>query len=103
MSGHTRFNDLTHKPSKEKVQAARDRLSNEVALHELRTAMGFTQSQLADDLGMTQPGISRLEQQSDLLLSTLRRYVTALGGKLELRVDTAAGDSYVIESIGELV
>jgi hypothetical protein len=102
MSGHRKFSNLNHKASADQVEAARARLSEEIALHELRVAMGFTQMQLAEALEMTQPGISRLERQSDLLLSTLRSYVAALGGRLVLSVETAAGDQYVIERLGEI-
>ena len=39
---------------------------------------------MAQDLGIGQEGVSRLEQRSDLLISTLRGYVEALGGSLRL-------------------
>jgi DNA-binding XRE family transcriptional regulator len=53
-------------------------------LKDLRQAVERTQEDLADALGVGQDSISRLEQRSDMLLSTLRRYVEAMGGKLEL-------------------
>jgi transcriptional regulator with XRE-family HTH domain len=43
-----------------------------------------TQQQLAASLGLTQPGISRIENETDLFVSTLRNYVEALGGELEI-------------------
>jgi transcriptional regulator with XRE-family HTH domain len=67
------------------VEAHRKELRNEMALHELRRALGYTQAQLAEQLGGDQQSaISRLEKQPDFLLSTLRRYVEAMGGELEL-------------------
>lgn len=54
-------------------------------LCELRRSLGLTQVQLGRRLGKPQEEISRIEQRSDLRLSTLRDYVEALGGALELR------------------
>lgn len=53
-------------------------------LKDLRQAVARTQEELAATLGVGQDTISRLEKRSDMLLSTLRRYVEAMGGKLEL-------------------
>jgi DNA-binding XRE family transcriptional regulator len=54
------------------------------SLKDLRQAVEQTQEDLAATLGVGQDTISRLEQRSDMLLSTLRRYVEGMGGKLEL-------------------
>lgn len=53
-------------------------------LQDLRKARDLTQARLAETLGVKQENISRLEKRSDLLLSTLRSYVRAMGGTLEL-------------------
>jgi transcriptional regulator with XRE-family HTH domain len=53
-------------------------------LAELRRARDMTQVALAEKLRMAQPSVSRLERQADLYVSTLRRYVEALGGRLEI-------------------
>ena len=50
----------------------------------LRKARQLTQVTVARQLGISQDGVSRLEQRSDLLLSTLRRTVEAMGGSLSL-------------------
>ena len=55
-----------------------------VSLKDLRQAVEQTQEHLAATLGVGQDTISRLEQRSDMLLSTLRRYVEGMGGTLEL-------------------
>lgn len=59
-------------------------VAHEMTLRELRKAHAMTQVKLAETLGTSQNQISRLEQRSDLLLSTLRDYVEAMGGKLNL-------------------
>lgn len=62
-----------------------ERRAQELAsLKELRQAVEKTQVDLAQALGVGQDTISRLEQRSDMLLSTLRRYIEGMGGKLEL-------------------
>jgi len=54
-------------------------------LRDLRLAHTVTQQQLADLMAVRQASISKLERQDDILVSTLRRYVEALGGQLEVR------------------
>jgi transcriptional regulator with XRE-family HTH domain len=53
-------------------------------LKDLRQAFDHTQQELAGSLGVSQDAISRIESRSDMLLSTLRRYVEAMGGRLDL-------------------
>ena len=53
-------------------------------LKDLRLAVAHTQQELAASLGVGQDAISRIERRSDLLLSTLRRYIQAMGGELDL-------------------
>jgi transcriptional regulator with XRE-family HTH domain len=53
-------------------------------LSELRQARRMTQVALAERLNMVQPSVSRLERQADLYVSTLRRYIEAVGGRLEI-------------------
>ena len=59
-------------------------IAEEMTLRQLRKAHGRTQKKLAASLKISQDGVSRLEKRSDLLLSTLRSYVEAMGGKLTL-------------------
>ena len=56
----------------------------EVTLQELRQDFAKTQAELARAADMTQSELSRLESRADHRISTLRRYVDALGGKLEI-------------------
>jgi transcriptional regulator with XRE-family HTH domain len=55
-------------------------------LHELRRARQLSQEQLAEELGATQPEIPKIEHRTDMYVSTLRRFVEAMGGKLEIIV-----------------
>ena len=59
-------------------------IAAEMSLRALRQAHKLTQERLGEFLGIGQEGVSRLEKRSDLLLSTLRGYVEAMGGHLRL-------------------
>ncbi len=59
-------------------------IAEEMTLRELRKARELTQASVARELGIGQDAVSRLEQRSDLLLSTLKRTVEAMGGTLSL-------------------
>ena len=63
---------------------AAELIAEEMTLRELRKARQLTQISVARELGISQDGVSRLEQRTDLLLSTLRRTVEAMGGSLSL-------------------
>ena len=65
-------------------ERAAELIAEEMTLRELRKARRLTQVSLARELGIGQEGVSRLEQRSDLLLSTLRRTIEAMGGSLSL-------------------
>jgi len=70
---------------RERVKARADELiAEELTLRDLRKARDLTQERMAELLDIGQDSVSRLEQRSDLLLSTLRSYVKAMGGSLEL-------------------
>lgn len=56
----------------------------ELNLRELREAAGLTQVEVATAAEMTQGELSRAERRNDHLVSTLRRYVEALGGEVEI-------------------
>ena len=70
---------------RKKVEArAGELIAEEMTLRELRKARKLTQVRIAKALGVTQDSVSRLEKRSDLLLSTLRKTVQAMGGNLSL-------------------
>ena len=70
-------------------------------LKDLRQAVEQTQEELAFALGVGQDTISRLEQRSDMLLSTLKRYVEGMGGTLQLVAQFPNRPPLVIDHIGD--
>ena len=82
------FDDLvkrtTTKRTRSKAARRVQQLLGELLLSELRQAAGKSQRQVADALGMKQPSLSKLEKQTDMQVSTLRKIVKALGGELEV-------------------
>lgn len=71
-------------------------------LAELRKARNLTQVTLAEALDTTQGEVSRVERQSDLYLSTLSRFVEAMGGELELSVRFPDSAERVPIAIGDI-
>ena len=65
-------------------ERAQQLIAEEMSLRELRAAREMTQEKVAGLLGIGQDSVSRLEKRTDLMLSTLRDYVAAMGGSLEL-------------------
>ena len=65
-------------------ERATELIAEEMTLQELRKARALAQARVARELGISQKAISRLEKRSDLLLSTLRSTVEAMGGSLSL-------------------
>ena len=65
-------------------ERAAELIAEGMTLRELRKARKLTQASVARELGIGQDAVSRLEQRSDLLLSTLRKTVEAMGGSLSL-------------------
>lgn len=86
------------------ARAELDRLEAEYqrTLSQLRHARRLTQNQLAAALGVSQAQVSRIENQADLYLSTLRSYVEAMGGELQLRAVFPDGQAALF-SPGEIL
>jgi DNA-binding XRE family transcriptional regulator len=90
VSGHKSFKNLSAPIDADPERRARvERISREydaiLALADLRESLGVTQTELAKLLEVSQPNISKLERKEDVYLSTLENYITALGGRLELK------------------
>lgn len=78
--------DLSPQRRKRVEARAAQLIAEEQSLRDLRQARQLTQQHMAKRLGVRQHSISRLEQRSDMLLSTLRDYVGKMGGELVLTV-----------------
>ena len=81
---HDKMKSVGSKRRKKIEVRAAALVAEELALCDLRKAHHRTQASMAKQLGISQDGVSRLEKRSDLLLSTLRNYVEAMGGNLHL-------------------
>ncbi len=72
---------------RKRVEARYRELKDEVeSLRQLRKVAGKAQADIAAALHIKQPSVSKIESQADMYLSTLRSYVEAIGGELELIV-----------------
>jgi DNA-binding XRE family transcriptional regulator len=80
---------------------AAELVAEEMTLRELRHARKLTQVRMAKALGITQDSVSRLEKRSDLLLSTLRKTVKAMGGNLSLVAEFPDRPPVVLSGIAE--
>jgi DNA-binding XRE family transcriptional regulator len=86
-----------------RVEARARELIEEVeSLSELRRMAGKAQVEIAAALRVKQPSISKIEKQADMYLSTLRSYVEAIGGKLELVVRLPSRAPVRIEHLGDV-
>lgn len=71
-------------------------------LRELRQLAGKAQADVATALNIKQPSVSKIEKQTDMHLSTLRNYVEAVGGKLELTVKLPRRPALRIQHLGDI-
>lgn len=78
--------------SQERIKAQTEKLYSEMALQELRQALQLTQQQLAENLKMNQAAVSKVEHQSDMYISTLRKFLAAMGGELRIVAHFPQGD-----------
>ncbi len=82
---------------RQKVEDMAQEMIREIQLSKLREELNLSQQQLATALGISQPAIAKLEQKdNNSRLSTLKRYIEAMGGKLKLAVELPTGDERVI-------
>ena len=78
--------------SQERITEKVEILRQAVALNMLREELNLSQAELASAMGVKQPTIAKMEQSdNDPRLSTLKRYVTALGGELGIDVKLPTG------------
>jgi plasmid maintenance system antidote protein VapI len=94
MAGHTNFSELRAKMSPERRarnQAAAKQMIADMLLAEIRKLTGLTQAETASAMGISQPALSKIEDQDDIQISTLRRLIEALGGTLEIIANMPGG------------
>ncbi len=89
MSGHKPFKNLSDElrstpEGRAAVEQEKQIIRDILALHKLREARGVTQVELAKAWDTSQTNVSRVEHERDIYLSTLRGYIEALGGHLEI-------------------
>ncbi|MBV9509254.1 MAG: XRE family transcriptional regulator [Caulobacteraceae bacterium] len=103
--GRTRGEIMAGLPTerRSKIEDRAVELHGEVeGLRALRLLTERSQEQIAQSLGVKQPSVVKIERQTDLYLSTLRRFVEAAGGKLELRVELPGKGVLHLTGLGEL-
>ena len=101
VNGNDRIKRLTP-AQRSKVEArGAELIAEKMTLAELRRARKLTQVRMAQALGITQDSVSRLEKRSDLLLSTLRKTVKAMGGNLSLVAEFPDRPPVVLSGISE--
>jgi DNA-binding XRE family transcriptional regulator len=90
-------------PARRKKVAARaaELIAEEMTLQELRRARRLTQVHMAKALGIGQDGVSKLEKRADLMISTLRKTVEAMGGNLYLVAEFPDRKRVVLSGIAE--
>ena len=87
---------------RKKVEARASQLiAEEMTLQELRRARKLTQVRMAKALGIGQDGVSKLEKRADLMISTLRKTVEAMGGSLSLVAEFPDREPIVLSGIAE--
>ena len=73
------------------------------SLKTLRQELGISQERIAESMGMTQPAVSKVENEADMLVSTLRKYVEALGGELDIVIRPPHREPVRLRSFSELL
>src|SRR3990167_8075132 len=91
------------KARRARIKARTAELQGEVeGLKALRLLAERSQDEIAKGLGIKQPSVLKIERQTDLYLSTLRRFVEAAGGTLELRVELPGKGVLHLTGLGAL-
>lgn len=97
------FKELHAKMSPESIQRSEQKawqITQGMPLDELRAARDLTQAHLAMIMGVNQASISKVERRTDMYISTLRDFIRAMGGELQIKAVFAEGE-VVIDQFGE--
>ena len=95
MTGHRKFSELRARMTPERRDrnhAETARMLAEMPLAELRQAQELTQTAIAELLETSQGEVSKIEKRTDMYVSTLRRYIEAMGGQLDVVARFPDGD-----------
>ena len=87
MAGHHPWSRIEARFTPEQLREIDEevqRMRQEMFLYEIRQLAGMTQTDLADAMDVKQASVSKMEQQDDMQIGTLRKIVEALGGELEI-------------------
>lgn len=87
MAGRRSFAELRARMSPEaqaKAAAEAMRLDDEMDLAEVRRALKLSQEEIAQTLQLTQGSVAKIEKRTDMYVGTLRRFIEAMGGELEI-------------------
>jgi hypothetical protein len=88
---------------RKKIEArAAELITEEFTLQKLRRARKLTQVRMAKALGIGQDGVSKLEKRTDLMISTLRKSIQAMGGSLSLVAEFPDRSPVILAGIGEV-
>jgi DNA-binding XRE family transcriptional regulator len=95
MTGRNKFSKLKESMGAEResrAEADTQTMLAEMLLPEIRKHSGLTQKEIADILGITQPSLSKIENQDDMQIGTFNKLIIAMGGKHEIIAHLPQGD-----------
>jgi transcriptional regulator len=86
-------------PNRERVDKIKREMLLEIGLHELRERTGVTQTAIAERMETSRPNVARIENEADIRVSTLQRYVDAAGATL--RIEAVLPDGEHVPLVGD--
>jgi DNA-binding XRE family transcriptional regulator len=90
-----KWKDIRRKHSPEveaEIQRKVKAIVDSVTLNQVREARSLTQANLASILGVNQGSVSKMEKRADMYVSTLRSFIQAMGGRLQIRAVFPEGE-----------
>lgn len=102
----TKWRDIrrTHPPEvEERIRKQVEEAAGVMTLYQLREARNLTQVSLAKVLNVNQGAVSRMEKRTDMYVSTLRNFIQAMGGQLQVKAVFPEGEVQIeqFESLAE--
>jgi DNA-binding transcriptional regulator YiaG len=104
MAGRRSFAELRARMTPEaqaKAEAEAQRLGEEMDLSEVRRALKLSQEEIGQALQINQGSVAKIEKRADMYVGTLRRFIEAMGGELEI-VARFAGHTVKIKNFSDL-